>query len=252
MDQEVRFQADNVIFPGYAEPTSPPLTVCETGGGGGDIGSFTGVAAEKLADRLILTTQTEAGWYRYTMKWRFYLDGRIEPVFGFAAINSSCIAFGHTHHVYWRFDFDIDTAANAVVLESPKPVIGPNPGPPVPPVTLSTETMRLNTAGGLSWSIHNSTTGRGYRVIPGHEAELPADGFSVGDAWFLRYKANELDDTGQPGTSCPINIGGFLNGETTSSDVVMWYRGGAFHEAGDLDNCHWASPTLVPFGDWGP
>jgi hypothetical protein len=121
--QEVRFQADNVISPGYAEPTTPPLTVCDTGGAGGDIGSFTGVAAEKLADRLILTTQFEAGWYRYTMKWRFYLDGRIEPVFGFAAVNSSCIAFTHRHQAYWRFDFDIDTPGNAIVLEHARPTI---------------------------------------------------------------------------------------------------------------------------------
>lgn len=249
--QEVVFQADNVVFPGYAEPTVPPLTVCDTGGSGGDIGSFTGVAAEKLADRLILTTQFEAGWYRYTMKWRFYLDGRIEPVFGFAAINSSCIASGHTHHAYWRFDFDIDAASNAIVLDSPRPVISPK-GPPVAPTALPNEIMRVNSAGDRSWSIHNSTSGRGYRLIPGPEADLPADGFAVGDAWFLRYEANEIDDTGVPGTSCPINIGGFLNGETTSPDVVMWYRGGAFHAAGDLDDCHWVGPTLVPFGDWGP
>src|SRR5262249_48346456 len=28
---EVRFQVDNVISPGYAEPLTPPLTVCDTG-----------------------------------------------------------------------------------------------------------------------------------------------------------------------------------------------------------------------------
>jgi hypothetical protein len=248
--QEVAFQADNVIFPGYAEPTVPPLTVCDNHGN--DIGTFTGVAAEKLADRLILTTQFEAGWYRYTMKWRFYLDGRIEPVFEFAAVNSSCIAFTHRHHAYWRLDFDIDTPSNAVVLESARPAITPNLGPPVVPTVLPTETMRLNTAGDRAWSIYNSTTGRGYWIIPGSEVALPADGFAVGDAWFLKYKPNEIDDTGQPGTSCPINIGGFINGESTSSDVVMWYRTGVYHQGGMLEHCGIAGPTLVPFGDWSP
>jgi hypothetical protein len=250
--QEVRFQADNVIFPGYAEPTVPPLTVCDTGGSGGDIGSFTGVAAEKLADRLILTTQFEAGWYRYTMKWRFYLDGRIEPVFGFGAINSSCIAFGHRHHAYWRLDFDIDTPSGAAVTEEAKPSSSERPPNLDPPVVLTSETKRFNTPAGLSWSIVNPATGRGYLVVPGHEVALPADGFAVGDAWFLKYKANELDDTGQPGTSCPINIGGFINGESTSSDVVMWYRGGAFHAGGALDDCALVGPTLYPLGDWSP
>ena len=249
--QEVAFVADNVIFPGYAEPTMPPVTVCDTGGAGGDHGSFLGVAAEKLSDRLILTTQIEAGWYRYTMKWRFYLDGRIEPVFGFAAVNSSCIAYTHRHHAYWRFDFDIDTPGNAVVLESPKPVIGRKPPVPVPPLTLG-EDMRLNASGGLSWTIFNSVTDRGYLVVPGAETALPADSFSVGDAWFLKYKANELDDTGQPGTGCPINIGGFVNGETTSGDVVMWYRTGWLHFAQQLDDCDMVGPTLYPVGDWSP
>ncbi len=43
-----------------------------------------------------------------------------------------------------------------------------------------------------------------------------------------------------------------MNAETTASDVVMWYRGGANHEGGDLDDCHLVGPTLVPFGDWSP
>ena len=66
--------------------------MCDTGGSGGGVGSFLGVAAEKSGDPLILTTQFEAGWYRYTIKWKFYLDGRIQPIIGFGAVNASCIA----------------------------------------------------------------------------------------------------------------------------------------------------------------
>ncbi len=253
LDQEVVFQADNVVSPGYAEPTVPPVTVCDVGGSQGDVGTFTGVAAEKLADRLILTTQTEAGWYRYTMKWRFYLDGRIEPVMGFAAVNSGCIASTHRHHAYWRLDFDIDTPGNAVVLETKRPAISPNPGPgQAPPLVLTTEAMRENTDGDRSWIVYNGTSGRGYTVIPGAEVELPVDPFSVGDAWFLRYRSTELDDSAVGGQACPIRIAAFVNAETTASDVVMWYRGGAYHAGGDLDDCHLVGPTLVPFGDWSP
>ena len=40
-NQEHDFQADNEILPGYAEPTTlRSLTVCDTGGSGGDIGSI--------------------------------------------------------------------------------------------------------------------------------------------------------------------------------------------------------------------
>ncbi|MEP6993707.1 MAG: hypothetical protein ABI968_04220 [Acidobacteriota bacterium] len=255
--QEVVFQADNVISDGYAEPTTPPLTVCDVGGSdqlrriGGDVGTFTGVAAEKLTDRLILTTQFQAGWYRYTMKWRFYLDGRIEPFFGFSAINAACIAFTHQHHAYWRFDFDIEAPDNAVVVEGVKPTLQGDPGVHPPPVTFATEVMRLNNPYDRTWSIFNSATGRGYRLEPGAEAGFPAGSFAVGDAWFLKYKSNELDDSGT-GAGCPINIGGFLNGETISSDVVMWYRGGVFHPGGELDHCGIAGPTLYPIGDWSP
>jgi hypothetical protein len=253
LSQEVVFQADNVISPGYAEPTTPPMTVCDVGGSQGDIGSFMGVAAEKLADRLILTTQASAGWYRYTIKWRFFLDGRIEPVMGFAAVNSGCIASTHRHHAYWRLDWDIDGPGDVVARETLRPAFTPNPGTPgPPPVLFPTEAMRLNTDGGRSWSVSNSVTGRGYNVIPGEEVELPVDSFAVGDVWFLNYRASELDDASVGGNPCPIRISSFVNGEATATDIVMWYRGGAYHEGGDLDDCHWVGPTLVPFGDWSP
>ena len=71
---------------GYCEVTQPPRTVCDcaptnqcdanpNNACNQDVGSFVGVAAEKLADRLIMTGQTSAGWYRYHLKWTFHLDG---------------------------------------------------------------------------------------------------------------------------------------------------------------------------------
>jgi hypothetical protein len=56
----------------FVDAVEPPLTVCETGGSGGDVPSgssgFRGVAVERLSDRLILTSQLSAGWYRYMIK----------------------------------------------------------------------------------------------------------------------------------------------------------------------------------------
>ncbi len=253
MNGEVRFEADNVISPGYAEPTVPPVTVCDAGGSGGDVGSFTGVAAEKLADELILTSQTSAGWYRYIMKWKFHLDGRIEPYIGFAAVADSCISFTHKHHAYWRFDFDIDGPGSDVVTEGPAPVPpGGRPGPRYPTVNLPTEAMRKMRPA-LTWSVADSVTHRGYRLVPGAETELPVDTFSVGDVWVLKYKSNELDDAGQSGPPCAIKFNNLLNPpEGLSSDLVLWYRTGAYHQGGELDDCHEVGPVLVPFGDWSP
>ena len=76
------YLANNVISPGLRGADEPlPQTVCELQATWGDCPPlappetcedavcFAGVAAEKLADRLIMTTQTSAGWYRYTMRW---------------------------------------------------------------------------------------------------------------------------------------------------------------------------------------
>lgn len=265
MDQEQGYLSDNVIFSGYSEPASPcPQTVCEIAATMGDCPPlvppatcpnavcFTGVAAEKLADRLTMTSQTSAGWYRYTMRWTFYLDGRIEPFFGFTAVNNPCPTFNHIHHAYWRLDFDIDGADNDVVTEGPNPAGAGRSGPRYPTVNLPTEALRKDNRPGLTWAIADGVTRRGYRLVPGTESALAADGFSVGDVWVLKYKANEIDDTGQSGPACAIKFNNYVNNEALSQDLVFWYRTGAFHEAGDLDDCHTVGPRLYPFGDWSP
>src|SRR5262245_58613658 len=74
------FKVDNILGPNYAEPKNPPVTTC-AGPGQADQGTFQGVAMEKHADRIILTTELQAGWYRYIQSWTFYLNGVIEPRF---------------------------------------------------------------------------------------------------------------------------------------------------------------------------
>ena len=120
LDFEVRFEAvGSPCGDGYCEVIDPARTVCDCAPTNTcdtnpdnqcnvDLGSFTGVAAEKETDRLVMTTQMEAGWYRYTQEWTFYLDGTIEPGFGFGAIPNGCTDTTHFHHGYYRFDFDID------------------------------------------------------------------------------------------------------------------------------------------------
>ncbi len=245
---ETRFEADNVVFPGYAEPTSPPKTVCDRGGSAGDVGDFYGVAAEKLSDHLILTTQFESGWYRYTMKWIFWLDGRIDPRFSFAAVSAGCAPYSHKHNVYWRFDFDVDGAGGDRLTESRSGAITRSRSFPRP-------TMR-RTYPGTTWTVDDVVTHRGYRIVPGAETEDVADGYAVGDLWLLGQRDDELDDSSVPGNMCAIRIGAFLHDRPAprvyNGDLVVWYRGGAFHYASALDDCHTVGPTLEPVGDWSP
>ncbi|HYX19219.1 MAG TPA: hypothetical protein VFA98_00025 [Thermoanaerobaculia bacterium] len=258
--QQDYFLANNIVTPHLlAEPTVPAQTVCDVGGGQdvcqqGQPNCFDGVAIESYVDRVVLTTQIEAGWYRYTMRWRFYLDGRIEPVFGFSAVNAGCISCTHKHHAYWRFDFDIDGAVPNIVTEGPNPAAGPSPGRPGPRPrieVLETETMRLNDYPGITWSVTDPAAKRGYRLVPGAETALPADEFSEGDLWALLYHPNEIDD-GHGLGNCPVDFSPWLNDEALNGDVVLWYRSGWLHVGGDLADCDPVGPTLYPIGDWSP
>jgi hypothetical protein len=236
-NQLVPFEANNVIQPGYAEPTVPPKTVCDHPGT--DAGTFAGVAAEKLSDRLILTTQMQAGWYRYIMKWTFYLDGTIEPRFGFTAVNYQCTTMHHTHHVYWRFDFDVEGFPNDRIDQRAFRVWGNRP-------------LEFNANNGLlrSWRVMDNVTGRGYSVIPG-SGDGVADAWAVADLWGLRYHYNEIDDGGAVGgpNGNAAQMNKYLTGENINGqDVVVWYHAQVRHAGGI--SCFLAGPTLKPIGAW--
>lgn len=140
LDSEVRFEAnaipdgvceetvtnplgDGEVSSGLCEVEDSARTICDcaptdtcdgnpSNACNVDIGNYEGVAAYQDSDSLELTTQTRAGWYRYTMRWKFHLDGTIEPGFGFGATPNGCTDASHFHHGYYRFDFDIDGADN--------------------------------------------------------------------------------------------------------------------------------------------
>jgi len=127
-DGEVRFEAvGSPCGNGYCEVIEPAETVCDcaptdtcdsnpNNACNVDVGNFNGVAADKEPDHLIMTTQMSAGWYRYTERWTFYLDGTIRPEWGFGAVPNPCTDTTHFHHGYYRFDFDIDGPNNDEVF----------------------------------------------------------------------------------------------------------------------------------------
>ena len=224
-----------MIRPGYAEPTVPPRTACDTPGS--DVGSFKGVAAQKLSDRLILTTQVMAGWYRYIYTWTFFLDGTFQPGVRFTAVNNTCTPLAHYHNIYWRLDFDLEGSTNDAIDEYNSGTWS----------TLATEAQRLySPATGRKWRVRDKGTGSGYELVPGPDADV-ASSWSVADAWGLLYRSSEQDDGGATGgvDGDKAHLDNYVNGENIDGkDVVLWYRAGYRHD-GPAD-CESGGPTLQP------
>jgi hypothetical protein len=238
------FDANNVLQPGYAEPTTPPKTVCDAPGA--DVGSFAGVAVEKLADRLVLTSQTAAGWYRYINKTTFYPDGRITPEFGFTAVEYPCIHRAHTHHGYWRMDIDVEGAANDSIRERKQFLFFKWWS------TLGSEQTRLRaSSNSRRWRVRDGQTGRAVEIQPGAHDSPGGDAFGGPDIWALLYHPNEADDGGSPGgpNGDAQHITAYVNGESIAGqDVVLWYRISHRHEGGAT--CMLVGPTLRVVGNW--
>jgi hypothetical protein len=128
----------------------------------------------------------------------------------------------HRHHAYWRFDFDIEGAANDVIEQIDQ-------GPIIPdPVPIIRETTRRR-APGRYWQVRDKSSGRGYQIHPGPFDDT-ADAYGRSDLWFLRHHPAELED-GNPGPRDRAALGRFLNSESLDgANVVVWYAGHYYHD----------------------
>lgn len=229
------FQAGGAdVAPGFRLCSSPPVTILDSGADGG---SFTGVAIHVQGTEVVLVSQMSAGWYRYVTEWRLDIDGTIRPRWGFSAVDNGCTCHPHTHHVYWRLDFDIQTPGDNRVDEYNNPPI-------FPPSHWHTKRFEVRRSRDLlrqrHWRVTSATTGNGYLVLPGPSDGAP-DAYGVGDLWVLRWHPTEIDD-GQGFTTVPglsmEHLDRFLDGEPVDrQDIVLWYaahfRHDAAHEAGE-------------------
>ncbi|MDX1439023.1 MAG: T9SS type A sorting domain-containing protein [Rubricoccaceae bacterium] len=227
------------------------ITTCDTneaGGTGGDPGSFTGIAIEEFDSELVLTANLRAGWYRYRVKWHFYLDGRVWPEFSFSAEDDVCTNATHRHHAYWRFDFDVDGSGGDVVRE-----VNPGMGTST---TYTTETVSDwgDPADGVFWTITDESSGLGYDLVPSSaDLLLPIDDFSKLDVAVAQYRPTELDDGADSLGECEIELENGYNGTTpiingeslVDEDIVLWYRSGANHLGGNPWECDIVGPMLT-------
>ncbi len=252
-------------------PQRPAITTCDASvseteivdtcpfrnvspGGSGNVGNsgdcFQGVQVEKYQDHLLLTANHSAAWYKYSSRFSFYLDGRIQPRFGFGNSDGTNFNITHWHHAYWRTNFDIDGPENDEVLANDS--------------AMSTEFIGFRDSGSNNtWTIRDTVTNRGYRVEATREdyfvgTDPSGDGHHEADVMATKYRQigslPEYSDT--PGSNnlgdCSVNENALVNGESIANeDVVFWYRTAVTDIANMGLECKFGGPVYYPVGDWG-
>jgi hypothetical protein len=232
--------AGNNVAPGFLLCPTPARTIIDSES---DTGTFLGTAIYVDGQEVVLVCELEAGWYRYVSEWRLHANGTIRPRFAFDAVSSSCVCNKHHHHVYWRLDFDVRTAADNVVREfNDPPVVGASKWHDI-----KFEVMRLRDAAHKRrWRVQHVPSGAAYDIVPGANDHTAAgDPYAVGDVWVLHWNPGEIDDEPAPDTR--IHIGKFKNGEPVANqDVVVWYGAHFTHDVTGPHVSHVVGPDLVP------
>jgi Cu2+-containing amine oxidase len=237
---------------------------------GEDTGSFCGVSVDDQGSKLTLTTNVQAGWYRYILKWNFYPDGSFHPEGWFGAIPSSCVQNPHVHMIYFRIDMDIQgDTPNVVEERNTSNFNKPNPNNTDPeriwvtwdPIIVEMPRMKQRDKSRW-WRIRNTNTDRAYliyppEVYPGEVGEDEVNIFAqLSDIWFLKYNSANQEETNDGGSFNRYwaHLGQFINDSTwpgnnlQGADSVVWYSGGMLHMVeGNDPVCHDVQgPWFVP------
>ncbi|MCX7553942.1 Ig-like domain-containing protein [Marinicella sp. S1101] len=250
-------------------------------GGSGSVGNgadcITGVQVEKFDDKLVLTTNHSAAWYKYSSRYTFYADGRFQPRFGFGNSNGTNASTTHWHHAYWRLNFDIDGAENDEVFV--------DDGSSQTQQTTEFTDLREITSGQandpnvytdeVTWLVKDSVTGRGYQMVPGFDGDSQqgfVDDYDLGpdpgmdqyhnvDVMVSNYKLvngtlPEYSDT--PGSNslgdCSMEEENIIDGDALTGvdgNPVLWYRTAVEDISNQGMLCKTGGPTFYPVGDWG-
>ena len=238
--EEGYFQATGTAIPnapGFIDcGTTPATTVLENGT---DTGNFRGVALYRQGTEVVLVSEMEAGWYRYISEWRFDVDGTIRPRFGFGAVVNTCTCQVHDHHMFYRFDFDVNGTVNSI-YELPNKSVSSTQPDFLRPTGLIPAEKKIFRAANLMHRYRIKGGARSYVLTPGAN-DGEADAYAGGDMWFLHYKTGgtnlqaEIDDGRNPSgnTNTEANLDQFLTNESlVDQDSVIWYHA-SFHHTPD-------------------
>lgn len=193
---------------------------------------------------LVVESYHTIGRYRLTNRWIFRSDGIVLPQLYSAGLQHPS---SHTHHVYWRFDFDINGAAqNLSLRQYPTSTTNWGYGPGWYPITY--EATHYKDFDHNSWAVVNKQPLIGCVVTPGDFDGFPDSQFSAFDVWIAAYKGPE-DLRGALGDRGDDQLWRHINGENIDGkDLVFWYCAHLRHVAHDSgDEWHVCGPILRAF-----
>jgi hypothetical protein len=165
---------------------------------------------------LVVESYHRIGRYHLLNRWFFRQDGLILPQLHSAGLQHPST---HQHHVYWRFDFDIEGSSNNLPLEySPGQSTNWGYGPGWRPLVGEEAIYSSNT----SWAILNKESNRGYKINRGQFDGRP-DFFGRLNGAIVAYRGAE-DLRGRLGSASDDGLYQHITGEPVNgADVVMWY-----------------------------
>jgi len=169
------------------------------------------------------------GHYHIYQAWYLNEEGIVQP---YVWSKGLTIKMDHTHHPYWRLDFDIDGRDHNRVWRF-------DDGQGWRFYRREANDAK-NTRTHTAWFVRNERTFNGAWVLPGHNDGNP-DGFSGIDMAVRLYRQDQ--DVGWPFGANGI---GFSKGEPVDdNDVVFWYVAHLFHHFREGGSAwHGAGPTI--------
>lgn len=210
---------------------------------------------------VLITTQYAADWYQYTSRVAFYVDGDINPEFGYGNRDGTFNNVTHWHHNYWRMDFDIAGADNDQISAND--------------VVQATEFTGLRSltggpgGGPTYWEITDTKQNFGYRITSGTGDYTPPNdsgrGLHLVDVIGTRFVNNEYSDQPDNALSdCEMNANNLANGQSIAdTDVVFYYTASVRDTTAnnwppgspnplpqDSMVCKRVGPMITPVGDW--
>jgi|GEM_PF-5400544 len=244
---EAAFVAEGSVIednPGFMNCTSLPTTIFDEEN---DAGNFKGVALYKNTanNSFLVVSELQFGHYRYISEWTFYPSGLIVPRFKFGAISNSCTCTSHVHHVYWRFDFDVESPINSVFESHATNVNNWTSGP-----VFTQEEIRYRTYPHMKWTIKGQSDKEVELIAGQHDGDGTDDIWARGDVFIAKYVPNAFNAWFENnGTwTMTFNDCNLINGENIAGeDIVIWYRGGSLHDETAVDQSdqyHIVGPSI--------